>query len=62
MTACKICNGAEQNIFYDGDEPSDPIDCVCTDMRWDSENHDDHLEPSQIFPSRYAVHLGGLSV
>lgn len=39
-TPCKICNGAEQNIFYNGDEPSDPIDCICTDMNWDSENQD----------------------
>jgi len=43
-TPCKICNGAEQNIFYGGDEPSDPIDCVCTDMRWDSEHQDRCLE------------------
>jgi len=41
---CKICNGAEQNIFMNGDEPTDPIDCVCTDMRWDSENQDKCLE------------------
>jgi len=43
-TQCKICNGAEQNIIYGGDEPSDPLDCVCTDQRWDSENQDKCLE------------------
>jgi len=43
-TPCKICNGAEQNIIMMGDEPSDPIDCICTDMRWDSENQGRCLE------------------